>query len=752
MALTETLDLDIRAAQNQLSRLNAQLDQLAQPLNIPVNISGEQAAESLRRDLSQADNAVESLNSELGQTDRELDQIRGSARGASDAVLRVGTGGVSAFSNLRGSIIGVVGALGLIAGTGAALRGAFAVIQQASDLEESLSKTNVVFEDFSGNIQDFASTAPRALGLSTAAALESTATFGNLFVALGLTREAAATLSPDIVQLAADLASFNNIAVDEAIEKLRAGLVGEAEPLRTLGVNINAALVDAKALELGLVDVTGTVTEAGKVQARYALILEQTTTAQGDYARTSEGIANTQRTLNAEWENAQTTIGQALLPAYQALLDLMPTVIRAFEDLAPVIASASQSFADGVPTAQQFVDVIQTLSAVPTAVDALTAPFTTVAGVLVGSLQSLTDYEAGNARVNASLKDLSNTIDGLNIEKLRNGLINALQEGRDPVLALADALVVLTTLELDPAALLAEADALTAIAGIDITQGAQVAATLRQFGKDAGLSAPQVLTLTNSVLGFFTKTQEASSRFGEAFQLPTVGTGDVFGLITDSAERLGTTIGILNDFSQAAAQIQFDQLETELQASAQAFVDFADTGQAARDALRDAEGGIVDDFDDFFTNLQQELSSRTAFQDNLTLLRAMGLDDLAATFQELGLESAGALADAIADPSTAAQAEAFLEAQATENASAYNDAFRSELAALLIQQPVDVILGQIQIPDIQAALNIGPIGGGQGVGDVIVNIVNPETNDIVTDSVRAGGIINGVISGQRGAQ
>ena len=103
----------------------------------------------------------------------------------------------------------------------------------------------------------------------------------------------------------------------DALEKLRSGLVGEAEPLRVLGVNINEATTKAKAFELGLVGANGVVSEAAKVQARYALILEQTVTAQGDFARTADGVANTQRTLTAEWENAQVVIGQALprLPA-----------------------------------------------------------------------------------------------------------------------------------------------------------------------------------------------------------------------------------------------------------------------------------------------------------------------------------------------------------------------------------------------------------------------------------------------------
>ena len=512
MALTETLDLDIRAAQSQLSRLNAQLDQLAQPLNIPVNISGEQAAESLRRDLNQADNAVESLNTELGQTDRELDQIRGSARGASDAVLRVGTGGVSAFSNLRGSIIGVVGALGLIAGAGVALRGAFTAIQAASSLEESLSKTNVVFEQFSDDIQDFAANAPAALGLSTAAALESTSTFGNLFVALGLTREAAADLAPDIVQLASDLASFNNIGVQEAVEKLRSGLVGEVEPLRALGVNLTAALVEAKALELGLVDASGTVTEAGKVQARYALILEQTTTAQGDYARTADGIANTQRTLTAEWENAQVVIGQALLPAYQALLELMPALLAAFEDLAPVIAAASQSFADGAPAVESFANFLQTLSVVPTVVGALKDA--SDAGVAFGG--AFASLLSGNipgalASIKDGLEQVGTAADNIKAEQIIQGLVNSLQAGVDPATALANSLIELTNQGFDTEQVRAYAAGLSEITGLDIGRLGDVADLIRAQGEAAGLSLPEIKAATEGILALFSAESGAGA-------------------------------------------------------------------------------------------------------------------------------------------------------------------------------------------------------------------------------------------------
>jgi hypothetical protein len=210
------------------------------------------------------------------------------------------------------------------------------MIGSASDLEESLSKVGVVFGENAGAIDEWARRAAQNMGISRGEALAAAGAFGNLFTTLGLGAEDTKTMSMDIVQLAADLASFNNIAGSDALEKLRAGLVGEAEPLRALGVNINAAAVEAKALEMGLVDANGEVSEAAKVQARYALILEQTTTAQGDFARTSDGHANQMRILKARFADMRAEIGERLLPGIVAIggafLDVLPSVERFVRD------------------------------------------------------------------------------------------------------------------------------------------------------------------------------------------------------------------------------------------------------------------------------------------------------------------------------------------------------------------------------------------------------------------------------------
>lgn len=260
--------------------------------------------------------------------------------------------------------------------------------EAASDLQESTSKAQVVFGEGFQDIADFAEEAATSTGLANQEALEMTATFGNLFQALGVSREEASDLSPAIVQLGADLASFNNIDVTDALEKLRSGLVGEIEPLRQIGVSFNAAQVEAKAYELGLARVGEEVSEGAKVQARYQLILEQTTLAQGDFARTQEGIANQQRILQAELKNTATAAGQDLLPAFDELLkvartevvpglgevaeNILPAVSDALVNLAPLLGTTTDLLVAASPVIEL---VAETLALIPDEVIAVAGGF-----------------------------------------------------------------------------------------------------------------------------------------------------------------------------------------------------------------------------------------------------------------------------------------------------------------------------------------------------------------------------------------
>lgn len=190
-------------------------------------------------------------------------------------------------------------------------------ITAASDLAESGSKVNVVFGDGAAAIQKWAETSSTSVLLSKQAALEAAGTYGNLFTAMGISQVRASELSRQAVQMAADLASFNNRDVGDVLEKIRSGLVGETEPLRDLGINLNQARIQQEALNAHLWDGKGRIDAAAQAQAAFNLIMKDGANAVGDVDRTASGFANTTRAVQAAVDNAKASIGQGLVLAVQ---------------------------------------------------------------------------------------------------------------------------------------------------------------------------------------------------------------------------------------------------------------------------------------------------------------------------------------------------------------------------------------------------------------------------------------------------
>ena len=195
--------------------------------------------------------------------------------------------------------------------------GAFAkiAVSSASDLAETISKVGVLFGSSAKEIEIFAGTAAKSLGQTKQQALDAAATFAIFGTSAGLSGQELSKFSIDFVKLASDLSSFNNTSPQDAINAIGSALRGEAEPLRRYGVLLNDASLKQAALSLGIITTTTqALTPQQKVLAAQKLIFEQTTAAQGDFARTSDGLANQTKILTAQLENMKTEIGTALLP------------------------------------------------------------------------------------------------------------------------------------------------------------------------------------------------------------------------------------------------------------------------------------------------------------------------------------------------------------------------------------------------------------------------------------------------------
>lgn len=258
---------------------------------------------------------------ELGGATRDIDTLQAKAVRMGTAMQDVGRRMTLGFT------------VPFVAGMGLA-------VKAASDLEESQNKVDVVFGKNAATIKRWAADSATSFGLSRAAAYEAAGTFGNLFRSMDIALPSATKMSKGIVQLAADLASFNNANPEEVLVALRAGLVGEVEPLRKFGVSLSAARVEAKALEMGLWDGIGSIDAAAKAQAAYAIILDDTTLAQGDFARTSDGAANQMRIARAQLTDASAQIGATVLPIFADLVGVLADVAQWFANLPGPVKTA----------------------------------------------------------------------------------------------------------------------------------------------------------------------------------------------------------------------------------------------------------------------------------------------------------------------------------------------------------------------------------------------------------------------------
>lgn len=278
------------------------------------------------------------IDAKTGGAVSEMRKVSKEAKGLGDEADR----SRSKFDKL-GAQFGVTGAalktgigVAAVAAGGALVRFGADAIQSASALQEQLSATGTTFGSASKQVVDFSKTTAEGLGLSAREALTAANNFGAFFTNVGIAEDTSAELSTGLVALSSDLASFKDVAggAAEVAEALRSGLSGEAEPLRRLDVFIDEASTKAKAMELNLGGAHRELTAGEKIIARYAQILEQTGNAQGDFARTSDSLANQQRVLAAQTEDLKAAFGQSSAPVFAGFVAGLNDILRSTTNLA----------------------------------------------------------------------------------------------------------------------------------------------------------------------------------------------------------------------------------------------------------------------------------------------------------------------------------------------------------------------------------------------------------------------------------
>lgn len=236
-------------------------------------------------------------------------------------------------------------------------------INASRDVAESMSKAEVVFAETFDSVQAELGAFSDATGRSQVEMIGWAATLQDTFVPLGFARDAAAEFSTEIVKLAVDLGSFNNLPTADVVRDIQSALVGNTETLRKYGVVASQAFIEQEALNTGLWDGLEPIDAQAKAMAIYQLLLKGTSDAQGDAVRTADSLANKQVALEAAVLDLQVAVGDKLAPATTFWTQKMIDAANAAELLVTWSDKLGQAHAEqqiavrqGSETYEEYVD------------------------------------------------------------------------------------------------------------------------------------------------------------------------------------------------------------------------------------------------------------------------------------------------------------------------------------------------------------------------------------------------------------
>ena len=264
---------------------------------------------------------------------------------------------LGAFSSKVGTVsANVVKGFGVM---GAAAGGLAVVVgKQLFDVGEELTaldqKIGTVFSGSSlDTVTGWADEVAARMGLTSTQAAGLAANAGDLLKPMGFTADEAANMSTEIIGLAGALSEWSGgqRSVEETAEILSKALLGERDSLKSLGISINQAEVDQRALTIAQEQGRDAITAQDKALATQALILEKSTDAQEAYAAGGNKLTAAQNRLKAAFGELQERLARKLLPLFAKAADIVVELIEVFEDdgLGGVISNVSQRIKDAWP-------------------------------------------------------------------------------------------------------------------------------------------------------------------------------------------------------------------------------------------------------------------------------------------------------------------------------------------------------------------------------------------------------------------
>jgi hypothetical protein len=311
----------------------------------------------IKGDPSNVNQTVKQVTNNIQQESKKWDQAADKATGDIE----------KSFANMAGNIVGTLAA----AGIGSILiKWGSAALETASNLAEVQNVVDTVFGDGSRQIEAWSKKAGQQFGLTELQAKKFTSTLGAMMKSSGLASNEIITMSTDLAGLAADMASFYNLDFETAFEKIRSGISGETMPLKQLGINMSVANLEAFALAQGLNKTFSEMSQGEQTMLRYQYLMQATSDAQGDFAKTADGFANAQRRIQTALDSISAVAGTFILNTIEPLISGVARFLEkitaqpertVLDDFNEIEVDTTQKMADLEQTYQKAQDIINLL-------------------------------------------------------------------------------------------------------------------------------------------------------------------------------------------------------------------------------------------------------------------------------------------------------------------------------------------------------------------------------------------------------
>ncbi len=271
------------------------------------------------------------ITAETQGLDRQIRNVQGQLGRLSNSVERTNSKISQSFKSLfKGFTVAAI-----IAGV---VKLGKEAINLASQLEEVQNVVDVSFGSMSAEVDKFAKQALKSFGMSELSAKRMSSTFMAMSNGMGIFATDGKNMSLQLTKLAGDMASFYNVSHDVAETALKSVFTGETESLKKFGVVMTQANLQAYALSQGITKSYSAMSQAEQVMLRYNFVMNATSKAQGDFARTSGGWANQVRILKEQFSQLLGILGKGLIAALTPALQVLNKVLGYLISIANAIA------------------------------------------------------------------------------------------------------------------------------------------------------------------------------------------------------------------------------------------------------------------------------------------------------------------------------------------------------------------------------------------------------------------------------